>query len=83
MHSTDVSVSLNYLKSALIDLIENIMDNRQLCRDIAEFIYQLHPPLSDEITAEVLKEGSDYLNHYKNQAEEYITELESIMVLNI
>ena len=57
------------------------MDNRQLSHDIGNFLYDLSPPLPNDITTDVLNEAKEQLNSLKDESLAYVIELDQIQVI--
>jgi hypothetical protein len=81
VNTADIITSIAYLKTSLKELIEKIMDNRQVVVDTGEFIMKLRSPLPPDITREILEDGFEHVQAAKNELNEYIDDLNRIKVI--
>lgn len=80
VNTTEILASVSYLKTTVNDLIEKIMDNRQVVVDTGEFIMKLTIPLPPDVTSEILNEGYLHVQGARDEVTEYIDDLNRIKV---
>lgn len=79
----NIPPSINHLKSDLCSLIENIMDNRQHSLDIATVVINLFPPLSDDITIEMLQNTLYQLKQLRMNSMMLYNDTDHILDVNV